>query len=109
MGGLQCERALISQEALDRAATVPTALRALTIGLLPASVTIHMQQRHWHSLCNNLLVHPRSVIFIDAVFDAVRTIYRMVRGLTASIHGSGLNFAEAKGRVVRGLFCLLVA
>ncbi|EIE21981.1 hypothetical protein COCSUDRAFT_66773 [Coccomyxa subellipsoidea C-169] len=68
-----------TEEALDRAATVPTALRALTIGLLPASVTIHMQQRHWHSLCNNLLVHPRSVIFIDAVFDAVRTIYRMVR------------------------------
>ena len=74
-----------AQEALDRAATVPTALRALTIGLLPVSANVHMQQRHWHILSNNLLLQPRSVNFVDAVFDAIRTIYRMVRSLPTII------------------------
>lgn len=73
------------QEALDRAATVPIALRALTIGLLPVSANVHMQQRHWHILSNNLLLQPRSVVFVDAVFDAIRTIYRMVRSRPAIV------------------------
>ncbi|CAL8471502.1 g11044 [Coccomyxa elongata] len=67
------------EEAMERAATVPTALRALTIGLLPVSANIHMQQKHWHSLSRIVLLQPRSIIFVDAVFDAIRTIYRMVR------------------------------
>lgn len=68
---------------MDRAATVPTALRALTIGLLPVSANIHMQQKHWHSLSRIVLLQPRSIIFVDAVFDAIHTIYRMVRAAVA--------------------------
>lgn len=46
---------------------------------MPASVNMHMQQKHWKALAAKLLAHPRSPIFLDVVFDSIRTIYRMVR------------------------------
>lgn len=68
------------QEATERVQVVPAALRALSAALL-ADFKGGRQQRHGtsHALCTKLLAHPRSDVFLDVVFDAVRTLYRMVR------------------------------
>ena len=71
------------QAAMERVHLLPAALRALSAALLADHKVGRGQQQQpqhsaTHHLCAKLLAHPRAPIFLDAVFDAVRTLYRMV-------------------------------
>ena len=68
--------------AAERVHLLPAALRALS-GVLLADHKVgrgqqQQQRSSTHHLCAKLLAHPRADIFLDVVFDAVRTLYRMV-------------------------------
>ena len=73
---------LILQDAAERVHLLPAALRALSAVLLADHKVGRGQQQQQrsatHHLCAKLLAHPRADIFLDVVFDAVRTLYRMV-------------------------------
>ena len=69
--------------AAERVHLLPAALRALSAALLADHKVGRGQQQQQqrsatHHLCAKLLAHPRADIFLDVVFDAVRTLYRMV-------------------------------
>eukprot|EP00884_Botryococcus_braunii_P008267 jgi/Botrbrau1/17441/Bobra.0054s0030.2 len=64
------------EEALERAALVASALKILLLALCPAAAKGKLQL---HTVCAGLLVKPRAELFVGAAFDAVRTLYRMVR------------------------------
>ncbi|KAK9811831.1 hypothetical protein WJX72_010937 [[Myrmecia] bisecta] len=66
------------QEALRRAALVQAALETLICGLQP-SADLGLMRVSWQGLCKRLFAHPRLPLFLDAAFDAVRTLLRMVR------------------------------
>jgi hypothetical protein len=67
---------LLTQEALERAAMVPCALKILLLALRPAGSKGKLQLK---AVCAGLLLKPNSGAFVDAAFDAVRTLYRMIR------------------------------
>lgn len=57
---------------------LPAALRALSAALLADGKGRWQQHGGMHVLCLKLLAHPRAAVFLDVVFDATRTLYRMV-------------------------------
>ena len=62
---------------------LPAALRALSAALLADCRGRSQQRGGTHALCLKLLAHPRADVFLDVVFDATRTLYRMVSALIA--------------------------
>ena len=67
------------QEAVGRVQLLPAALRTLSAALQAESKGRKQQQLgDTHALCLKLLGHPRADVFLDVVFDATRTLYRMV-------------------------------
>ena len=63
------------QECLDRAAMVPAALNAVLYAFQPAAAVADVELQ---SLCMELFKQAASPIFVDAAFDAVAVIIRMV-------------------------------
>ena len=57
---------------------LPAALRALSAALQADCKGRRQQQGGTQVLCLKLLAHPRADVFLDVVFDATRTLYRMV-------------------------------
>jgi hypothetical protein len=56
------------------------ALRALTLALLPGAAAVRqLGAEHWRRLARGLLASPRCAPALSALFDAARTLYRMVR------------------------------
>jgi hypothetical protein len=55
---------------------VASALKILLLALRPAAAKGKLQL---HTVCAGLLVKPHAEMFVGAAFDAVRTLYRMVR------------------------------
>ena len=66
------------QEAIGRVQLLPAALRALSAALQADCKGRRQQQGGTQALCLKLLAHPRTDVFLDVVFDATRTLYRMV-------------------------------
>ncbi|KAI7840243.1 hypothetical protein COHA_006025 [Chlorella ohadii] len=72
------------QAALDRAAMVPAALRALAFAFTarggPQAVAAAVGGvLDWQSICEAVLTHPRGAMLLEAGFDAVRTVVLAVR------------------------------
>ncbi len=65
------------QETLDRASVAHSALNTLVLVFQPALLTDY-ERLDWHALCSSLLSHARADLLLDVMFDAVRTIFRMV-------------------------------
>ena len=57
---------------------LPSALRALSAALLANCKGRRQDHSGTHALCMKLLAHPRASVFLDVIFDATRTLYRMV-------------------------------
>ncbi|KAK9854177.1 hypothetical protein WJX84_011317 [Apatococcus fuscideae] len=66
-----------AQETLDRASVAHSALNTLVLVFQPALLTDY-ERLDWHALCSSLLSHARADLLLDVMFDAVRTIFRMV-------------------------------
>lgn len=62
---------------------LPAALRALSAALLADGKGSKHPGGATHALCTRLLAHPRAEVFLDVVFDAVRTLYRMVSAFSS--------------------------
>ena len=54
------------------------AINTLVLVFQPAMLTDY-ERLDWRVLCSALLGHARSNLLLDVMFDAVRTLYRMVR------------------------------
>lgn len=68
------------QEALERAALVPAALRAALCALQPAAGTeAGLQPAHWRAVAAGLTRGPRAALLLDALWDATATVYAMAR------------------------------
>ena len=74
---------------------LPAALRALSAALLADGKGSKHSGGVTHALCTRLLAHPRAEVFLDVVFDAVRTLYRMVSAFNCAL-GQWLLFAAAE-------------
>lgn len=73
---------------------MPVALRTLTLCALPgASALRHLSAAHLRDLGAAMLRQPRSPLLLDAVFDAVRMLYRMVC-ICSHSHPSHLTMAD---------------
>ena len=66
------------QEALERAALVPSALRAALCALQPAAGgDAALEPAHWRVIAAGLASGPRAALVLDALFDATAAIYAM--------------------------------
>lgn len=72
------------QEALTRASLAHQAINTLVLVFQPALLTDY-ERLDWHTLCSALLGHARSNLLLDVMFDAVRTLYRMVSPLSYEV------------------------
>ena len=73
-------KTIVSQEALERAALAPAALRAALCALQPAAGgDAALTPAHWRVIAAGLASGPRAALLLDALFDATCTIYAMVR------------------------------
>ena len=61
------------------------AIHTLVLVFQPALLTDY-ERLDWHTLCSALLGHARSNLLLDVMFDAVRTLYRMVSPLSVVMH-----------------------
>ena len=84
------------QEAAERVQLLPAALRALSAALLADGKGSKHPGGATHALCKRLLAHPRAEVFLDVVFDAVRTLYRMVSAFSSCALCQWLLLAAAR-------------
>ncbi|KAK9843504.1 hypothetical protein WJX81_006292 [Elliptochloris bilobata] len=78
-----------AQEALERAALVPNALRAAVCALQPAACAgPALGPAHWRAVAAGLTSGPRSALLLDALFDATATVYAMVRAALRADSGA---------------------
>ena len=98
--------ACAAQEALERASLVPGCLRALAACTLCAlggePPPRQLGHADWQALAAALLRQPSAPLLLDALCDAVRTLYRMVRHPRGLIRLLPLVRGRARTPALRG-------